>query len=156
MHDAFVPASNEWMPEGAYNQAALRYPWLFLSLCPSYLGLTGGILDTTAAYLRGELPGQTTGARRDHPVSSTAGRTCSCATSSHVRFSTGRSTRPARSDRGRPGHRLGGGRTVMEHAAEVASTAIRVLRRPVDDEVAPARTHVPRRSAGLHDAAVER
>lgn len=68
MKDAFVPTANEWMPEGAYNQAALRYPWMFLSLTPSYLGLTGGILDVTAAYLRGELPGQAAGARRDHPI----------------------------------------------------------------------------------------
>jgi alkylation response protein AidB-like acyl-CoA dehydrogenase len=68
MHDAFVPAEMEWLPAGSYDQAARRYPWLFLSLCPSYLGLTAGILDTVGAYLRGELPGQATGARRDHPV----------------------------------------------------------------------------------------
>ena len=68
MREVFVPASNEWMPPGTYNQAAVRYPWLFLSLCPSYLGLTGGILDTTAAYLRGDLTGQAATSRRDHPV----------------------------------------------------------------------------------------
>ena len=68
MDNAFVPAAYEWMPVGAYNQAANRYPWLFLSLCPTYLGLTGGILDVTAAYLRGEIPGQTATARRDHPI----------------------------------------------------------------------------------------
>ena len=68
MDDVFVPAENEWLPPGVYNQAAERYPWLFLSLCPSYLGLTGGVLDTTRAYLRGELPGQAAGARRDHPM----------------------------------------------------------------------------------------
>lgn len=68
MNDVFVPHDNEWMPSGTYNQAANRYPWLFLSLCPSYLGLTGGILDATAAYLRGELPGQVAGSRRDHPI----------------------------------------------------------------------------------------
>jgi alkylation response protein AidB-like acyl-CoA dehydrogenase len=68
MTDVFVPHDNEWMPAGTYNQAANRYPWLFLSLCPSYLGLTGGILDATAAYLRGELPGQVAGSRRDHPI----------------------------------------------------------------------------------------
>jgi alkylation response protein AidB-like acyl-CoA dehydrogenase len=62
MDGAFVPADNEWLPAGMYNQAADRYPWLFLSLCPSYLGLTGGVLDTTRAYLRGELPRQGGGA----------------------------------------------------------------------------------------------
>ena len=68
MNDAFVPAANEWMPAGMYDQAANRYPWLFLSLCPSYLGLSGGIVDVTGAYLRGELGGQTTSSRRDHPI----------------------------------------------------------------------------------------
>jgi alkylation response protein AidB-like acyl-CoA dehydrogenase len=68
MTDVFVPAQNEWMPPGSYNQAADRYPWLFLSLCPAYLGVTGSVLDVTRAYLRGELPGQASGARRDHPV----------------------------------------------------------------------------------------
>ena len=68
MKDAFVPHVNEWMPPGAYNQAALRYPWMFLSLCPAYLGLTKGVLDVAGSYLRGELPGQKAGPRRDHPV----------------------------------------------------------------------------------------
>jgi alkylation response protein AidB-like acyl-CoA dehydrogenase len=52
-----------------YDQAANRYPYLFMSLAPSYLGLTNGILDFTRAYLRGELPGAASGtARRDNPV----------------------------------------------------------------------------------------
>jgi alkylation response protein AidB-like acyl-CoA dehydrogenase len=60
MNDVFVPAAHEWLPAGAYNQAAERYPWLFLSSCPSYLGLTGGVLDVTrpicAANCRGSRP----------------------------------------------------------------------------------------------------
>jgi alkylation response protein AidB-like acyl-CoA dehydrogenase len=68
MDRVFVPAANEWMPAGTFNEAALRFPWLFLSLCPAYLGLTGGICDVTASYLRGDLPGQKAGSRRDHPV----------------------------------------------------------------------------------------
>jgi alkylation response protein AidB-like acyl-CoA dehydrogenase len=66
--NVFVPSENEWMPAGVYNQAANRYPWLFLSLCPSYLGLSGGILDFTASYLRGEVANQKAGARRDHAI----------------------------------------------------------------------------------------
>jgi alkylation response protein AidB-like acyl-CoA dehydrogenase len=68
MSDVFVPDCNEWMPVGLFNQAAERYPWLFLSLCPSYLGVTGAVIDTTRLYLRGELPGQSAGSRRDHAV----------------------------------------------------------------------------------------
>lgn len=66
--DTFVPADNEVMPPRGYDQAAQRYPFLFMSLSPSYLGLTRGILDFTRAYLRGETPGARPGtARRDLP-----------------------------------------------------------------------------------------
>jgi alkylation response protein AidB-like acyl-CoA dehydrogenase len=127
MRDAFVPAANEWMPEGAYNQAALRYPWLFLSLCPSYLGLTGGILDTTAAYLRGELPGQAAGARRDHPVKQLGWAQM------QLRREQSRALLYAAVDNATIDPTeddlitgWAAATTVMEHAAEVASLAIRV------------------------------
>lgn len=69
MKDVFVPYDDEIMPGGMYDQAANRYPYLFMSLAPSYLGLTRGILDFTRDYLRGELPGAARGtARRDNPV----------------------------------------------------------------------------------------
>jgi alkylation response protein AidB-like acyl-CoA dehydrogenase len=67
MDGAFVPAHHEWLPPGLYDQAAERYPFLFMSLAPTYLGVTRGICDFTRSYLRGELPGMTTGARRDVP-----------------------------------------------------------------------------------------
>jgi alkylation response protein AidB-like acyl-CoA dehydrogenase len=127
MKDAFVPESNEWMPPGAYNQAALRYPWLFLSLCPSYLGLTGGILDTTAAYLRGELPGQTSGARRDHPVKQNGWAQMQLR-HEQSRALLYRAVDEAVLDPTEQQLVTGWAAavTVMEHAAEVASTAIRV------------------------------
>lgn len=127
MRDVFVPAANEWMPEGAYNQAALRYPWLFLSLCPSYLGLTGGILDTTAAYLRGELPGQATGARRDHPIKQ-HGWAQMQLRHEQSRALLYRAIDTAHIDPTEADLVTGwaAAATVMEHAAEVASMAIRV------------------------------
>ncbi len=65
----FVPDDDEIMPGGMYDQAANRYPYLFMSLAPTYLGLTKGILDFTKDYLRGELPGAASGtARRDNPI----------------------------------------------------------------------------------------
>jgi alkylation response protein AidB-like acyl-CoA dehydrogenase len=67
MEDAFVPAANEWLPPGLYNQAAERYPWLFMSLAPTYLGITRGLCDFTRRYLRGEQAGMTAGSRRDSP-----------------------------------------------------------------------------------------
>ena len=146
------------MPEGAYNQAALRYPWLFLSLCPSYLGLTGGILDTTAAYLRGELPGQPAGARRDHPIKQHGWAQM------QLRHEQSRALLYRAIDDGsdstRPRHELITGwaaaYTVMEHAAEVASMAIRVCGGQSMMKHLAAGAHVSRCAAGQHDAAVER
>jgi alkylation response protein AidB-like acyl-CoA dehydrogenase len=127
MRDVFVPETNEWMPAGTYNQAALRYPWLFLSLCPTYLGLTGGILDTTAAYLRGELPGQPTGARRDHPIKQHGWAQM------QLRHEQSRAvlyraidTAVLDPDEEQLVTGWAAAVTVMEHAAEVASSAIRV------------------------------
>jgi len=69
MKDVFVPFDDEIMPGGMYDQAANRYPFLFMSLAPSYLGVTQGILDFTRDYLRGELPGAASGTgRRDNPI----------------------------------------------------------------------------------------
>ncbi|MGZ4738073.1 MAG: acyl-CoA dehydrogenase family protein [Ilumatobacteraceae bacterium] len=127
MDDAFVPADNEWLPAGMYNQAAERYPWLFLSLCPSYLGLTGGVLDVTRAYLRGELPGQSAGARRDHPMKQ-IGWGHMQLRHEQARALLYRAVDEATLDPSERDLVLGwsAAYTVMEHAAEVASTAIRV------------------------------
>lgn len=127
MKDVFVAHAHEWMPVGSYNQAALRYPWLFLSLCPSYLGLTGGVIDATRLYLRGELPGMPPGARRDHPIKQVGW--------AHMQLKHQQSRAmlyraideavidPTEDELVRG---WATAMTVMEHAAEVASTAIRV------------------------------
>ena len=65
MNDVFVPASNEWLPPGAFDQAMRRWPYFYLSLTFTYLGLMRGVLDFTSAYLRGEHGGSS---RRDDHV----------------------------------------------------------------------------------------
>lgn len=127
MRDAFVPTENEWMPPGAYNQAALRYPWMFLSLCPAYLGLTRGVLDVAGAYLRGELPGQKTGPRRDHPVKQAGWAAM------NLRYEQSRALLYQAIDHAALDPTAddlvtgwAAAATVMDHAAEVASLAIKV------------------------------
>ena len=127
MHEVFVPADNEWMPPGLYNQAALRYPWLFLSLCPSYLGLTGGVLDVTRRYLRGEMPGQAAGARRDHPVKQLGWAQMQVKhqqSQALLYRAVDEAVLDPTDDQLVTG--WAAAFTVMEHAAEVASLAIRV------------------------------
>jgi alkylation response protein AidB-like acyl-CoA dehydrogenase len=45
------------MPEGLYFQAASRYPHMFATLSPTYMGIAQAAYDFTVSYLRGEMPG---------------------------------------------------------------------------------------------------
>jgi alkylation response protein AidB-like acyl-CoA dehydrogenase len=55
--DVFVGDDDMVMPRGLYYQAALRWPHMFMTLCPTYLGIAQAAFDFTVAYLRGEAPG---------------------------------------------------------------------------------------------------
>lgn len=65
MQDAFVPAENEWIPPGMFNQLARRWPYFYMTLSFTYLGLMQGVIDETAAYLIGD---GSPGNRREHPI----------------------------------------------------------------------------------------
>jgi alkylation response protein AidB-like acyl-CoA dehydrogenase len=51
--DVFVEHDAALMPRGMYFQAATRWPHMFLTLSPTYLGLTQAAYDFTVRYLRG-------------------------------------------------------------------------------------------------------
>jgi alkylation response protein AidB-like acyl-CoA dehydrogenase len=55
--NVFVPEAAELMPPGIYFQAASRWPHMFLTLAPTYMGIARAAYDFTVAYLRGEVPG---------------------------------------------------------------------------------------------------
>ncbi|HEY7608113.1 MAG TPA: acyl-CoA dehydrogenase family protein [Alphaproteobacteria bacterium] len=55
--DVFVPEDNLLMPPGIYYEAALKWPHMFVSLTPSYLGISQAAFDFTVGYLRGEVEG---------------------------------------------------------------------------------------------------
>ncbi len=55
--NVFVPDDARLMPEGLYFQAAARYPHMFATLSPTYMGIAQAAFDFTIAYLRGEVPG---------------------------------------------------------------------------------------------------
>jgi alkylation response protein AidB-like acyl-CoA dehydrogenase len=52
-----VPEEARLMPEGLYFQAAQRYPHMFATLSPTYMGIGQAAFDFTVSYLRGEVPG---------------------------------------------------------------------------------------------------
>jgi alkylation response protein AidB-like acyl-CoA dehydrogenase len=60
------------MPEGLYFQAASRYPHMFATLSPTYMGLAQAAYDFTVQYLRGEMPGTPPVKRRMYPTKQVA------------------------------------------------------------------------------------
>lgn len=56
------------MPQGVYFQAASRWPHMFTSLTPSYMGIAQAAYDFTVKYLRGEMPGTPPVKRRMYPT----------------------------------------------------------------------------------------
>ncbi|TAL55662.1 MAG: acyl-CoA dehydrogenase [Pandoraea sp.] len=55
--DVFVADELQLMPRGVYYQAAGRWPHMFMTLAPTYMGIAQAAYDFTVQYLRGEAPG---------------------------------------------------------------------------------------------------
>jgi alkylation response protein AidB-like acyl-CoA dehydrogenase len=68
LKDVFVPISARLMPEGLYWQAAARFPHMFATLSPTYMGIAQAAFDFTVAYLRAEVPGMPPVKRRMYPT----------------------------------------------------------------------------------------
>ena len=66
--DVFVPDDAQLMPLGVYPEAATRWPHMFMTLTPSYMGIAQACYDFTVAYLRGEVPGMPPVKRRMYPT----------------------------------------------------------------------------------------
>ncbi len=70
--EVFVPDEARMMPEGLYFQAASRFPHMFATLSPTYMGLAQAAYDFTVQYLRGETPGMPPVKRRMYPTKQVA------------------------------------------------------------------------------------
>jgi alkylation response protein AidB-like acyl-CoA dehydrogenase len=55
--DVLVPDEEQMMPRGVYFQAANRWPHMFTTLSPTYMGIAQAAYEFTLKYLRGEIPG---------------------------------------------------------------------------------------------------
>ena len=66
--EVFVAEEQALMPRGLYFQAATRWPHMFLTLSPTYIGLAQAAYDFTVNYLRGEAPGTPPVKRRMYPT----------------------------------------------------------------------------------------
>ena len=68
LDDVWVPDEARLMPEGLYFQAAQRYPHMFATLSPTYMGIAQAAYDFTVSYLRGEVPNTPPVKRRMYPT----------------------------------------------------------------------------------------
>jgi alkylation response protein AidB-like acyl-CoA dehydrogenase len=66
--DVFVGDDEQLMPRGVYYKAAQTWPYMFLTLSPTYLGIANAAYDFTVQYLRGEVPGEPPVKRRQYPT----------------------------------------------------------------------------------------
>ena len=66
--DVFVPETEALMPAGIYTQATMRWPHLFLTLAPTYMGIAHAAYDFTVQYLRGDLKATGGVKRRMYPT----------------------------------------------------------------------------------------
>jgi alkylation response protein AidB-like acyl-CoA dehydrogenase len=57
LKDVQVPDEAQLLPRGIYHQAAMRWPHMFLTLAPTYMGIAQAAYDFTVKYLRGEVEG---------------------------------------------------------------------------------------------------
>jgi alkylation response protein AidB-like acyl-CoA dehydrogenase len=65
--DAFVADDDELLPTGLFDQLAARWPHVYLTLTPTYIGLTRAVVDFVQGYL-GSTPPPGIPARRDVPA----------------------------------------------------------------------------------------
>ena len=68
----FVADDARLMPEGLYHQAAQRFPHMFATLSPTYMGIAQAAYDFTVRYLRAEIPGMPKVRRRMYPTKQVA------------------------------------------------------------------------------------
>ena len=152
--DVFVDEDAALMPPGIYFQAAQRWPHMFLTLTPTYVGLAQAAFDFTVRYLRGEIAGPraASGARR--PSGAVAEMFVMLQQLKALWFQVVSEARvdPARAGAARARHavhRDGAGQ--RDRPARAAH-----LRRPRVVPQPAARTHRPRQPLRLGHAAVDR
>ncbi len=52
MEEVFVPDELELLPPGVYYELSLKWPHMFFTLCPTYMGISQAAFDFTVEYLR--------------------------------------------------------------------------------------------------------
>lgn len=126
LKDVWVDELSPMMPPGVYAQAASRFPHMFMTLTPTYMGLAQAAFDFTVAYLRAEVPGVNV-KRRMYPTKQIALAQMYIklqqAWALFHRTTSEYRCDPSRSERMRA---LACQHTVMEASADICSEAVKV------------------------------
>ncbi|MBU3652676.1 MAG: acyl-CoA dehydrogenase family protein [Limnohabitans sp.] len=114
------------MPRGVYAQAASRYPHMFMTLTPTYMGVAQAAYDFAVAYLRADIDGVNV-KRRMYPTKQIAIAEMYIklqqAWALFHRTTSEFKLDPSRSERMRA---LACQYTIMEYCAEICSAAVKV------------------------------
>ena len=154
--DAFVAADDELLPTGLFDQLAARWPHVYLTLTPTYVGLTRAVVDFVQGYL-GSKPPPGIPARRDVRRQAVGlGGDPDRLRAQPLALGVRRRRGGARPDARSAAARLGG--VVHGHGDRARGGRARDprLRRRLADAQPAARAALPRRALRLGDAALER
>ncbi len=155
--DVFVPDDAALMPRGVYFQAAMRWPHMFLTLSPTYVGLAQAAYDFTVRYLRGEVPGTPPVKRRMYPTKQIAVAQIQIKLE-QIKTIWFQAVTEARASPTKEQvlRAYAAQYSVMEGANEIATPGDPHLRRPGDAEIAAAGADLSRQPLRIADAAMDR
>ena len=126
LKDVFVPDTAEMMPQGVYIKAAAKYPHMFMTLTPCYMGQAQAAYDFSVAYLRGEVDGVNV-KRRMYPTKQVGiAQMYVKLQQAWALFHRVTSEFKADPSHGERMRAYACQHTIMEYAAEIASAAVRV------------------------------
>ena len=66
--DVFISTDELLLPLAVFQQAAIRWPHIFMTVSAPYMGIAQAAYDFTVAYLWGEVPGMPATKRRSSPT----------------------------------------------------------------------------------------
>ena len=155
--DALIDDDEALMPTGIYYQGVMRWPHMFLTLTPAYIGLMQAAYDFTVKYLRGEVEGMPPVKRRMFPTKqiAVAQMRVMLEQTKVLWLQTMREARidPSKDQRLRA---YAAQYSAMENSNEMAQLAIRTCGGQSMLKIIAAGTHLPRLALRLADAAVDR
>lgn len=123
--DVHVGPDEAILPAGLHRQAAMRWPHMFMTLTPTYMGLAQAAYDFTVKYLRGEWPGTSERRRKSAVKQGNVAKMYLMLEQTKALWFQAISEAGIDPSRGQLMRMLAAQYTVMENANELAQLAVR-------------------------------